>query len=102
MAANAFTVNILGRDFQIACPPEEEESLRRSARHLTTQMEELKTRAPSLPYERLAVLAALNTTHDFLKKAQEVSTTESMSTREIKQLEKKIDSALSAAMQMEI
>jgi cell division protein ZapA len=102
MAAVSFSVQILGREYQIGCPAEEEDSLRKAARHLSHQMEEMKNRSPSIPYDKLAVLAALNMTHDFLKTSTEASTTESMSVREIKQLEKKIDNALIAARQIEI
>lgn len=101
-AAPSVTISILGRDYQIACPPEEEESLRRSARYLDAQMEQVKTRGASLGYDKIAVLAALNITHEFLKKSNEASTTETASLRDIKQLEKKIDSALQAAKQIEI
>ena len=38
MAAPAsVTINILGREYQISCPPEEEEGLRKSARYLASQ-----------------------------------------------------------------
>jgi cell division protein ZapA len=102
MASVSFSVPILGREYQIGCPAEEEDSLRKAARHLSQQMEEMKNRSPSIPYDKLAVLAALNMTHDFLKKSNEATTTETMSVREIKQLEKKIDNALVAVRQIEI
>lgn len=96
------TISILGRDYQIACPPEEEESLRRSARYLDNQMEMVRSRGASLGYDKIAVLAALNITHEFLKRTQEASSSETTSLREIKQLENKIDSALRAVKQIEI
>lgn len=102
MAAPSITITILGRDYQIACPPEEEEALRRSARYLDQQMEQMRNRSASLPYDKIAVLAALNVTHDFLKVSQEASTSEVASLRDIKQLEKKIDNALIAGRQIEI
>lgn len=101
-APPSVTISILGRDYQIACPPEEEDSLRRSARYLDSQMEQVKIRGASLSYDKIAVLAALNITHEFLKKNTETSSTETASLRELKQLEKKIDVALQAAKQIEI
>jgi cell division protein ZapA len=101
-APPSVTISILGREYQIACPAEEEESLRRSARYLDTQMEQVRTRGASLGYDKIAVIAALNITHEFLKKTTEASSTETASLREIKQLEKKIDGALQAAKQIEI
>lgn len=102
MAAPSITISVLGRDYQIACPPEEEESLRRAARYLDQQMETMRNRSASLGYEKIAILAALNITHDFLKVSQEANTSEVASLRDIKQLEKKIDNALIVARQIEM
>ena len=102
MAAPSITISVLGRDYQIACPPEEEESLRRAARYLDQQMENMRNRSASLGYEKIAILAALNITHDFLKVTQEANTSEVASLRDIKQLEKKIDNALIVARQIEM
>ena len=104
MAASTGSVNImiLGRDYQISCPPEEEEALRKSARYLDQQMEQVKNRGSSLGYEKIAVLAALNITHDLLQRNKEVSSTETGTLQEIVQLENKIDSVLLASRQIEI
>ncbi|MEI7949841.1 MAG: cell division protein ZapA [Gammaproteobacteria bacterium] len=102
MAAPSISISILGRDYQIACPPEEEESLRKSARYLDQQMEQMRSRSASLGYEKIAVLAALNITHDMLKLSHEANNSETASLRDIKQLEKKIDTALKSALQIEI
>jgi cell division protein ZapA len=103
MAAPAsVTINILGREYQISCPPEEEEGLRKSARYLASQMEDVKGRGSSLAYEKIAVLAALNITHDLLKRAKDTNVSETDTQREIKLLEKKIDSVLLAARQIEM
>jgi len=102
MAAPSITISVLGRDYLIACPPDEEESLRRAARYLDQQMEQMRGRSASLGYEKIAVLAALNITHDFLKLSLETSSSENTSLRDIKQLEKKIDNALISARQIEI
>lgn len=100
--SGSVTISVLGRDYQISCPPEEEESLRKSARYLDQQMEQVKSRGTSLGYEKIAVLAALNITHDLLKKSHQVNNKEHDSVREIKQLEQKIDSVLLSSRQIEI
>jgi cell division protein ZapA len=96
------TINLLGREYQIACPPEEEEALRKSARYLAQQMETVKSRGSSLGYEKIAVLAALNITHDLLKQSQQANSSESDSQREIRQIEQKIDAVLQSSRQIEI
>jgi cell division protein ZapA len=101
-SAGSVTITIMGRDYQISCPPEEEESLRKSARHLDKNMEEVRKRGTSLGYEKIAVLAALNITHELLKVGQNANSSETDVLREIKLIEKKIDSVLLASRQIEI
>jgi len=102
MAAVSVSLNILGRDYQLACPQEEEDSLRRAARQLSQEMEALRTRNPAITYDKLAVMAALSITHQLQRKSLEASSSESSTARELKQLEKKIDNALIAVRQIEI
>jgi cell division protein ZapA len=101
-SAGSVTITIMGRDYQISCPQEEEESLRKSARHLDKNMEEVRKRGSSLGYEKIAVLAALNITHELLKVGQNANSSETDVLREIKLIEKKIDSILLASRQIEI
>lgn len=100
--SGSVTITILGREYQIACPPEEEEALRKSARYLDKQMEQVKGRGTSLGYEKIAVLAALNITHDLLRKSHQVDATETDSLRELRQIEQKIEAVLIASRQIEI
>lgn len=100
--SGSVTITILGREYQIACPADEEEALRRSARYLDQQMESVKRRGTSLGYEKIAVLAALNITHDLLKNSKDATSTQKDYQREIGQLERKIDAILVANRQIEI
>ena len=101
-ATGSVTISILGREYQISCSPEEEEGLRKSARYLDKQMELVKSRGSSLGYEKIAVLAALNITHDLMQTHNEASSSENDSLREIRHLEQKIDAVLHASRQIEI
>jgi cell division protein ZapA len=96
------TISIMGREYQISCPPEEEEKLRKSARYLAQQMEQTKSRGGSLGFEKIAVITALNLAVELLETNQNATTSENASLQEIKQLEKKIDAALLASRQIEI
>ena len=99
---DSVTITILGKEYQIGCPPSEEEALRKSARYLDDQMSKIKARGSALGFEKVAVMAALNISHELLKKSLEVSEVEHGSLRDIKLLEEKIDSALEASRQIEI
>lgn len=67
MSTLAITVNILDRDYQIACKSEEKESLLAAAKFLDQKMREIRDRGNVIGIDRIAVMAALNITHDFLQ-----------------------------------
>ncbi|MEY3182788.1 MAG: hypothetical protein RLZ35_773 [Pseudomonadota bacterium] len=58
------TVKILNRSYQINCPPEAESELHQSADYLNEKMAEIQAKARLVNTEHLAVLAALNITHE--------------------------------------
>ncbi len=60
------SVTILDREYRVACPPGAEEELRRSASFLDNKMQEIKASGKVLGIERIAVMAALNLTHELL------------------------------------
>ena len=64
--ANGLDVNIMGREFRIACPEEERSSLLKAVDHLNGRMREIKESGKVVGAERIAIMAALNITHEFL------------------------------------
>lgn len=99
-ADNSVSISILGKEYQIGCPPEEEESLLRAARHLNEQMKEVKSRGATLQLEKVAILAALNISHELVTQGGTKARNDTL--HKLKSLEEKIDSALISARQMEI
>ena len=59
-------VKILGRDFQIACPDNEEESLVKSIEYLNHKIEEIQKQRNIVGVDKTIIMAALNITHEFL------------------------------------
>ena len=59
-------VKILGRDFQIACPDNEEESLVKSIQYLNHKIEEIQKQGNIVGVDKTIIMAALNITHEFL------------------------------------
>ena len=104
MAEETDTVNIsiLGRDYQISCPPSEEEALRKSAKYLDKQMSKVKSRGSTLAYEKVAVMAALNICHELLQQSQEAESSESSFIDNIESLQEKVELALENSRQIEI
>ncbi|MGR9114710.1 MAG: cell division protein ZapA [Gammaproteobacteria bacterium] len=58
------TINILGKDYKIACAPEEQDGLIQSARQLDAQMRKIRDSGKVNGSERIAVMAALNLAHE--------------------------------------
>lgn len=64
--AEPVTIKLLDREFLIACEPDEREGLVAAAGFLDDKMRALRASARSPGFDRLAVLAALSITHEFL------------------------------------
>ena len=60
------TVTILGKEYQISCPDEEQSALISSARLLHENMEKIRSTGKIVGLDRIAVMAALNLAHDLL------------------------------------
>ncbi|MGD0960562.1 MAG: cell division protein ZapA [Methylomonas sp.] len=60
----AVSITILGTEYKIACAPEEREALIKSAQELDAQMRKIRDTGKVTSTDRIAVLAALNMTHD--------------------------------------
>lgn len=58
------SLNILGKEYKIACAPGEQEALIHSAQELDKQMRKIRDTGKVAGADRIAVLAALNLAHD--------------------------------------
>jgi len=57
-------VSLLGRDFKVACKPDEQAELQDAVLLLEQRMREIREASKSSSIERVAVMAALNLAHD--------------------------------------
>jgi cell division protein ZapA len=60
------TVNILDKDYQVACPPDQEGELVAAAKHLDHAMRDIRATGKVIGLERVAIMAALNMSHELL------------------------------------
>jgi cell division protein ZapA len=69
MSGNPVPVNvhILDREYQVACQPGEEDTLKASATYLDKKMREIRDRGNVIGIDRIAVMAALNISHEYLQ-----------------------------------
>ena len=61
---DSLTVNILEKEYRVACPSSEKEGLKASAELLNDRLTEIKESGSVLGTERIAVMAALNLSHE--------------------------------------
>jgi cell division protein ZapA len=92
--SSTLEVFILDKPYRISCPDSEKESLRNSAQYLDRKMREIRSAGKVIGLERIAVIAALNITHDLLNASSKVDS-ESVSQAELSKLILKIDKTLS-------
>lgn len=64
--ARSITVKVLGRDYQVACPPDERDALYAAARYLDDRMIAIRKRAAGLGLERIAIMTALNMSRELM------------------------------------
>ncbi|MDO8437363.1 MAG: cell division protein ZapA [Nitrosomonadaceae bacterium] len=65
-ASKTMNVTIMGREFRVACPDEEREELLQSVSYLDKKMREIRDSGKVVGSERIAIMAALNITHELL------------------------------------
>jgi cell division protein ZapA len=62
----AVDVNIMGREFKVACPEDEREGLMTAVGYLDKKMREIRDTGKIVGIERIAIMAALNLAHELL------------------------------------
>lgn len=64
---DGLSVSILGKQFMVACPEDERNSLVAAAKYLDQQMRGIQKSGKVLGAERCAIMAALNIAHELLQ-----------------------------------
>lgn len=96
------SVKIMDKEFLVSCPEEEEVSLRSSAQYLDKQMREIRDSGKVVGLDRIAVMVALNITHDLLtNKDLNADINQTVSNR-VKNIQEKVEFALHKGKQMEL
>jgi|TARA_R100001509_G_scaffold50600_1_gene27824 cell division protein ZapA len=96
-------VHILDKEYQVACPEGQQEDLIVSARYLDRQMRSIRDTGKVIGLERIAVMAALNISHELLQATQQAAQhNASLDAQAVANLQQKLDTALSRLRQLEI
>lgn len=95
MSTETVFVKILDKDYQVACPREERAALQESAELLDERMRAIKRSGSIIGLERIAVMAALNLSHELLQaKRQPEQPQLDLDQNELQRLNDKIDRSL--------
>lgn len=100
--AGAVSIHLLDKEYRVSCPPDEQEALMVSASFLGKKMKEIRDSGKVVGTDRIAVMAALNITHELLKmRTDNVSQNGTFGTR-IRSIQNKIDAALHDSKQIDL
>lgn len=92
-ASEGVVIHILGKEFMVACPDDERDSLIAAAAYLDRKLREVQTSGKVIGTERAAIMAALNISHELLNLRQRGGLSED-ATQKLRLLQNKIDAAL--------
>ncbi|NHO85526.1 cell division protein ZapA [Pseudoteredinibacter isoporae] len=88
-------VKILDKEYQVACTPEERDALMQAARNLDARMRDVRTNGNVIGLERIAVMVALNLSHELLSLQRRQSAAEAgLDDELLNRLAEKLDKAL--------
>jgi len=59
-------INVMGREFRVACPENEQTGLLEAVDYLNKKMGEIRDHGKVIGLERIAIMAALNIAHELL------------------------------------
>ena len=95
--ATPVAVNILDREFLVGCTAEERPGLIAAATYLDAKMREVRGATRSTQSaDRIAILAALNITHELLQSREQSDSQSSVVAQQLQALRAKLDAALAA------
>ena len=96
------TVQILDKEYRIACPDDERDALLSSANYLNLKMKEVRDTGRVIGVDRIAVMTALNIAHESLhNNSLKESFAQTINGR-LRMLQNKLDSTVNSSKQAEL
>jgi cell division protein ZapA len=91
------TVKLLDREFLVGCKPDERAGLLAAVTHLDRRMHSIRHTSRSPGYDRVAILAALDMTHELLTLQRSRDAWSRETSEHIATLRRKLEEAMVAA-----
>ncbi|AFI85689.1 cell division protein ZapA [Methylophaga nitratireducenticrescens] len=95
-------VTILGKDYQVACPEDQQDALIASARMVHQNMEKIRNTGKVVGVDRIAVMAALNIAHELLTLQQDESQDIKKVNEKISLLKERVSAFINEDRQLEL
>jgi cell division protein ZapA len=96
------SVRILEKEYQVACLPEERSELLDSAEFLNNKMREIRDGGNIVGLDRIAVVAALNLSHELLKLRNRGDAAEGDVGRKVRQMRERVETTLAKGQQLDL
>ncbi|WP_439134376.1 cell division protein ZapA [Pseudomaricurvus sp.] len=93
MSSETVFVKILDKEYQVACPAGERDALLQAAHNLDQRMREIRSSGSVIGLERIAVMAALNLSHELLETSGQTGGA-AINSDVLERLSHKVDQAL--------
>jgi len=96
------SVRIMEKEYVVACPYEERSALLDAAEFLNARMREIKETGKVVGLDRIAVMAALNLAHEYLKGKDRESKLDGGASHRVRALRERVEGALEKGQQLEL
>jgi cell division protein ZapA len=91
---HSVVVQLIGYEYRFACQPSERDELLEAARYLNERMGTIRSQGKHLSLEAIAVMTALNLSHDLLQQQQHTAEAEAIIGHQVRDLLQKVDAVL--------
>lgn len=96
------SVRIMEKEYVVACAYEERSALLDAAEFLNTRMREIRDSGKVVGLDRIAVMAALNLAHEFLKLRDRETRVDSGVGHRVRALRERVEGALGKGQQLDL
>ena len=96
------SVRIMEKEYVVACPYEERSALLDAAEFLNARMRDIKESGKVVGLDRIAVMAALNLAHEYLKTKDRESKLDSGVGHRVRSMRERVEGALEKTQQLEL
>jgi cell division protein ZapA len=96
------SVRIMEKEYVIACPYDERSALLDAAEFLNARMREIRDSGRVVGIDRIAVMAALNLAHEYLKGKDRESKVDNGVGQRVRALRERVEGALGKSQQLEL